>query len=379
MGRHLSMSQQESSSENPSSSRQAGATAPGDNKNTRLRSVQNSNPKGLRFKARTNAGEAEAPEDTKIENQPTEEASRRPEQKPPSPKKAWEFKFTPQVIAAGLVALLMTAIVFGGGFGAGQWWLQRKLAKQQEERTKEFSAVAQGRLNEAMKNLRDGDVKEALAAFQAMGKEFPYVPSLAYLSAVAAMQAGEMGLAEGLVAKSLELRERESDAFALQAIIETQKVAARSKVSLGDPTIRSEKLLWTAVLADPANPLPFIELATLMRYKGRHDDAKKALESAQVRLQPVDSHVVVSVTLALVRLEEMPTESLVDGDYSSDDVNILMPAAYVALRKESFDQALATLKRCRALMPADLYDYLVNDPAFRKFSYRTELKTVFQN
>jgi tetratricopeptide (TPR) repeat protein len=253
------------------------------------------------------------------------------------------------------------------------------MAKQQQQRVIEFSAVAQGRLNEAMRDLREGNAKEALVAFEAVGKEFPYVPSLNYLSAVAAMQAGEMDVAEALVARSIQARERESDAFALQAIMETQRAVSRSKVNFGDPTLRSEQLLWRAVLADPANPLPFIELATLLRYKGRHDEALKSLEAAQVRLQPVDSHVVVDVTLALVRLEGTPTDQLKEGDAQSDNVRTLMPTAYVALRKNHFNEAAEMLKRCRGLMAADLYDYLVNDPAFRKFAYRSELQTAFKN
>lgn len=359
--------------------------------NTRLRTLHNSNPKGVKFTPKIRSSLETPPvESVKIEADPkVPSAEKSVASEPPKDgilaraRKALlnlcgKVRFTPAVALVGGAGLVILFAVFSVGIWAGQWIQARNIAARQNHQLLEFSKVAQNRLSAAMKQLREGNAREALRAFSALEAEFPDIPSVNYLSAVAAMQAGDMDQAEALVAKSLQAGERESDAFALQAILETQRAASHSKINLGDPTLRSEKLLLRAVLADPANPLPFIELATLMRYKGRHEEALNFLQAAQARLQPVDSHVVVDVTLELVRLEDLTVEQLPAADGKSDNVNVLLPAAYVALRRDNFDEAAAILKKCRGLLSPDLYDYLVNDPAFRKFAYRTELKTAFQ-
>ena len=148
-------------------------------------------------------------------------------------------------------------------------------------------------------------------------------------------------------------------------------------MKLGDPGILAEQILQGAIAADPANPYPYVELSTLLRARGRTDDAIAALRSAGSRLQPYDSHTVVAVTLALLELEKAGMENLPEGAPASGGAVSLFSSAYAELRRGEFSEAAAILKQCRTLLPADLFDYLMNDPALRRFMDQKELKEFF--
>jgi len=56
----------------------------------------------------------------------------------------------------------------------------------------------------------------------------------------------------------------------------------------------------------------------------------------------------------------------------------LFSSAYIAMRRGDFARAATLLKTARNRLPADLYYYLVNDPALRKYVRENELKGLYE-
>lgn len=234
-------------------------------------------------------------------------------------------------------------------------------------------------LNKAVIALRDGDAASALATFQELESSYPNISSLTFLVAMAAMQSGDIALAERKVEQTIAKKERVADALAIQAVLETQKAQQPGYASMGDPKARAEGLLRRAILADSANPFPYIELSTLLRYQGRNDEALELLRAARARLNPVDSHTVADVTLRLMELERTPDEKLptFSGEISTDAAGAF-GAAYVAARKQDFPRAAEILAATRDRMAPDLFYYLVNDPAVRRHSREGPMTKFFE-
>ena len=159
--------------------------------------------------------------------------------------------------------------------------------------------------------------------------------------------------------------------------MESQRASLPANEKLGDPMMRAQQILEKAIVEDPAAAGPRVELGSLLRYRGQRDGAVRELRAAKARLHPVDSHLVIDVTVALIEVEELPAGALEISDPATDDVRALFPAAYVAMKKDDFVLAKRLLDRCKAVLPADTFLYLVNDPAFRKFAYREDLKPYF--
>jgi len=238
----------------------------------------------------------------------------------------------------------------------------------------ELPADFQAQLDAALKSLRDGDAEKALGQLIVLERKNSPVSSLTYLVALAAMQSGDSDKALAKANESIAKKERVSDALALKAVLETQKNSG----SFGDPRVRAESYLRQAMLADEANSSPCIELASLMRYRGRHEEAKQFLEAARSRLNPVDSHAVVDTSLALLNLQFQPDGELPADINPDKDVASLFSAAYVAMRKGDFARGADILRMGRDRLPPDLYYYLVNDPAMRKFVSRPEVAEFYR-
>jgi len=234
----------------------------------------------------------------------------------------------------------------------------------------------QTRLDKALLELRTGDAKKALAKLAQLEKEIPAVSSLTYLVALAAMQAGDPEIASAKAGQSIAKRERVSDSLALKAVLETQNAGRAAK--FGDPRLRAEEYLRQAMIADAANPAPCIELATLLRYQRRDKEAMQLLQAAHSRLNPVDSHTVVDATIALLNLQNLPDSEIPTGINPEKDAASVFSAAYAAMRGGDFTRAATFLAAARKQLPADLYFYLVNDPAIRKFVRQPEIAEFFQ-
>jgi len=344
---------------------------------------------------------AATPPEAKVESvkEPVEESVKEPVEdavktKPPKKNLTWRalFRRVPvyykklsrrkvPLLPAGAVLLLL---VFLFSWTFSRWSYQRgvanglQLAEDAATRSKmEVSPEVAKELNEALFQLRKGEVADALKRLQKL-EELPHgVASLSYLVALAAMQNGDITLAERKVSETIAKRERISDALALQSVLETQKAADPSMTSMGDPKMRSEALLRQAMIADGANPYPHFELATLLRYQGKTEEAKAEIRAAQARLNPIDSHLVMEVTLAFMEIEETPVGDLPSEVPASADAARLFPAAYSAMRRGDFDLAASLLRRCQDALSIDAFDYLVNDPALRRYVDRPELRPFF--
>jgi hypothetical protein len=278
-------------------------------------------------------------------------------------------------LAAALVASVLCSVVFWNlGFGAG---VESSLEEETKERvtvSKEFLAD----LDQALADLRAGETDKAVKKLRELEGAKTGVASLTYLLAVAAVQNGDIPLAEAKTAESISKRERISDSLALQAVLETQKRSDPSLQKFGDTRPRTEALLRQAMLADEANPFPMVELATLLRYQKRADEALALLRGARSRLNPVDSHSVVDVTIELATLQETPDDQLPQIAEPGKDLLSAFSAAYVAMRKGDFDRAADLAKTACKMAAADLFDYLINDPAIRRYAGEPKLREFFQ-
>ncbi len=278
-------------------------------------------------------------------------------------------------LAAGLVAAGLCSIVFWNlGFVAG---IESSLEEETKERftvSKEFHVE----LDRALADLRAGNTDKAEKKLQELEGAKTGVASLTYLLAVAAVQNGDIPLAEAKTAESITKRERISDSLALQAVLETQKRRDPSRQKFSDTRPRTEALLRRAMLADEANPFPMVELATLLRYQKRTDEALALLRGARSRLNPVDSHSVVDVTIDLATLQDTPDDQLPQIAEPGKDLISAFSAAYVAMRKGDFDRAADLAKTARKISAADLFDYLINDPAIRRYAGEPKLREFFQ-
>jgi len=278
-------------------------------------------------------------------------------------------------LAAGLAAVIFFCIVFWNlGAGAGRAALLRETSKEGASVSRNFLA----QLDEALADLRTGDADKAVKKLLELEKPDTRVASLTYLVALAAMQNGDTDLAAKKAAESIAKRERISDSLALQAVLETQKGGNSAIPKFGDPRLRSELLLRQAILADTANPFPMIELATLLRYQKRQAEAQELLRAARSRLNPVDSHTVVDVTVELSQLEDTPDDKLPQIADPDRDFASAFSAAYIAMRRRDFDKASGLLEALNRRMPADLFYYLINDPSLRRYAAEPKLQKFFQ-
>jgi hypothetical protein len=230
----------------------------------------------------------------------------------------------------------------------------------------------------AMIKLRGGDAEAALERFKILKNDNPQIPSLDYLTALAALQAGDIPLAVSSVEASVAKGERVSDALALSAALEGMKSAGGGWQAMGDLRARAEYYLQQAIEADAANPSPYIELAMRLRGRGENDEARRMLEAARVRINPVDSFAILDTTLMLIQLQELPDDQLPSDLDPDKDTSSLMGSAYVSLRRGDFTAAAGFLETAKKRLPADLYYYLLGDPELRKYASQPQLTPLFQ-
>lgn len=217
----------------------------------------------------------------------------------------------------------------------------------------------------ALTQLREDKPLEALSALRALLADHPYAPSLHYAAALAAMQTGYDVEAGMMADASIRLGFRVSDSLALKAAI--------SALKAGRPSDDQEKLLNEAIAADPMNPNPLLELATLQRYRGKNSEALALLESAALRMTPTDSRAVLDTTLAIMRASSEPAPNGAPTGIPTRD----FPAALAELQRGNFNDAAAILRATQKSLSPDLFSYLINDPELRKFSRQPELAGLF--
>lgn len=307
------------------------------------------------------------------------EAPRSP-RRPRTPKKPSSLsRRTLLYISAGtLIVLLLVILVLNATYHAGftsGFQKSTDLAREEKHRASTtWNDEQQKELNSAFASLRSNRPNEAFETVSALKDAKPPVPALSYIRALAAMQQGDSDLAERCAKESIEKSERVSDSLALLAVLATQK---KSKDSLRDPRAQAEELLRQAIIADPANPYPHYELATLLRYQGRREEALAQIQAAQSRLNPLDSHFVMSVTQSLMQLEATSDADLPSPSDTPTQPDSLLTSSYIAMRRGDFPRAVSLLTQARAILPADVFDYVIYDPAFRQFADESDLRAIW--
>jgi tetratricopeptide (TPR) repeat protein len=189
-----------------------------------------------------------------------------------------------------------------------------------------------------------------------------------------AIQSGDLNLALQKVDESIAKGEKLSDSLALKAAIEMEM---GGKGGMGDPKVRAESLLRSAMAADISNPRPYIELASLLRFQGRNDEARQLFQAASVRLNPVEGQALVDTSLSLLHLQQTPDDKLPMNLDSDKDPRSLVSAAYIAMRENDIPAVKALLARARQRLSPALYNYLMNDPAIRVFSKNPQMSGLF--
>ena len=129
--------------------------------------------------------------------------------------------------------------------------------------------------------------------------------------------------------------------------------------------------------ADISNPRPYIELASLLRFQGRNDEARQLFEAASARLNPVEGQALVETSLSLLNLQQTPNDKLPENLDSDKDPSSLVSAAYLAMRKNDVPVVKALLAKARERLSPALYNYLINDPAIRVFSRNPQMAGLF--
>ncbi len=193
----------------------------------------------------------------------------------------------------------------------------------------------------------------------------PELPSLRYVAALCAIEAGNEPMARDLLEASISGGQRVSDSFALRGALDRSLSATL--------TARSD-YLRKAIAADPMNPNPLFELASLLRKERRTREAMDLLAAAGRRMLPTDSQIVVSVTMELIRLESLSTSDLPEAPTVANP----FAAAYVLLRKDDPEAASRILAAARALVSEDTFAFLMGDSAFAAYRDQPELAALLR-
>ena len=268
-------------------------------------------------------------------------------------------------------------------------------------------------INQALTLLRQKQEEAAFQIIATLRLTNPRLSSLSYLTAITALQGGDLQTAAFEVAAARQSGEKVSDVYALDATLQTLEPGAadeqgqRAEALLPqaivadqanpaplfyalDATLqtlepgaadeqvqRAEALLRQAIVADQANPAPRLQLGLQMRARGEHEAARAMLASARLRLHPVDPAVTIDTTLLLSELEGRPTDLLpADLDPDKSTANLL-GAAYVAMRREDYALITRLLETARARLSPELYYFLLSDRAFAPYRARPGLAEEF--
>ena len=227
-------------------------------------------------------------------------------------------------------------------------------------------------INQALTLLRQEQEEAAFQIIATLRLTNPRLSSLSYLTAIAALQGGNVQAASLEVAAARQSGEKVSDVYSLDATLQTLEPGAAD-----EQVQRAEALLRQAIVADQANPAPRLQLGLQMRARGEHEAARAMLASARLRLHPVDPAVTIDTILLLSELEGRPTDLLpTDLDPDKSTANLL-GAAYIAMRREDYALITRLLETARARLPPELYYFLLSDPAFAPYRARPALAEEF--
>lgn len=280
------------------------------------------------------------------------------------------------VVWASIFAVVIIGFILVGWLSYHQGFLasQKHINELRMELPSAIPPEFQASIDSAMVAYSNGNATDAVEILERVYRKNQTIPSTCYLLALTAIQSGNLQLAREKVDESIFKGERLSDSLALKAAIEMEKSA---NTGMGDPKVRAETLLRSAMAADISNARPYIELASLLRFQGRNDEARELFEAASVRLNPVEGQALVDTSLSLLNLQQTPDDKLPVNLDPDKDPRSLVSAAYVAMRKNDIPSVKDLLATARARLSPPLYNYLINDPAIRAFSKNPQMSGLF--
>jgi len=290
------------------------------------------------------------------------------------PEKTSKRKRLPFTILTTAGILIVIAVASWISYQQGVTYTINRLAELQKEMPTPIPEELEKNINAALKSYAYGNATEATTELETLYKRNQTIPSTSFLLALTALQCGNLKLAQQMVDESLSKAEKVSDSLALKAAIEME---FGGRGGMGDPKVRAESLLRSAMAADISNPRPYIELGSLLRFQGRNDEARKLFEGAKVRLNPVEGHPLVNTSLALLDLQQMSNSQLPTDLNPDKDTVSLISAAYVAMRKNDIPALKALLAKARDRLSTPLYEYIINDPSIKVFIRNPELAKCF--
>ena len=286
-----------------------------------------------------------------------------------------DFKsWAPFIFLIGFVIVIVSSISFWLAYHQGYWAAENRINEQRLEPPVAIPAEFEKAIDSVFFTYSQGNASEAVARLEGVNRKNQTIPSISYLIALMATQSGDLNLALQKVDESIAKGEKLSDSLALKAAIEMEM---GGKVGMGDPKVRAESLLRSAMAADISNLRPYIELASLLRFQGRNDEARQLFEAASVRMNPVEGQALVDTSLSLLNLQETPDDKLPVNLDSDKDPRSLVSAAYIAMRKDDIPAVKSLLARARERLSPALYNYLMNDPAIRVFSKNPQMSGLF--
>jgi tetratricopeptide (TPR) repeat protein len=277
---------------------------------------------------------------------------------------------------ASIVAVVLICFVLIGWLAYHQGFMasQKRFMELRAELPPPIPPEFQANIESALQAYSKGNAADAVEILSGVYRKNQTIPSTCYLMALTAIQSGNLQIASEKVDESIFKGERLSDSLALKAAIEMEK---SNKGGMGDPKVRAESLLRSAMAADVSNPRPYIELASLLRFQGRNDEARQLFEAASMRLNPVEGQALVDTSLSLLNLQQTPDNKLPENLDPDKDPRSLVSAAYVAMRKNDIPTVKVLLAKARERLSPALYDYLMNDPAVRAFSKNPQMSGLF--
>lgn len=294
-------------------------------------------------------------------NRALESLKKRPDRGP-----SWDGRL--HILWAAVIAVLACTGVGVLSFSVG---IDNGVARAEAAALKEnvsLSPEVREAIEQGMKDLLDGRGEAAAAQFQAVKTTQPALSSLSILTARAALQAGDLNLAQRMVDEALAARESISEALTIQALIEARLATTESFKSMGNPRVRIEQLLQRAIAADVTDPRPFIELAVLRRFERKFDEAQALLQAAQARQSASTDRLALDVSVELLTLQQLDDDALRNRDEKSfDGLPAPLLRAYRALRLGDSATAEASLAEAFAKLPAPTFKQCLRDPAFVSF------------
>jgi len=281
---------------------------------------------------------------------------------------------TPLIFLLVLVVLIAVCLIAWLSYHQGYSAAQNRINEQRLEMPVAIPPEFEKAIDSAFVAYSDGKASEAVAQLETVYRKNQTIPSTSYLIALMAIQSGDLKLALQKVDDSIGRGEKLSDSYALKAAIEMEM---GGKGGMGDPRVRAESLLRSAMAADVSNARPYIELASLLRFQGRNEEARKLFEEAALRLNPVEGPSLVNTSLALLDLQQTSDAKLPSNVNPDKDTPTLISAAYIAMRRNDIPAVRALLAKARERLSPALYNYLMNDPAIRAFSKNPQISELF--